>query len=155
VDFKKICYFYVTNFTRLKNREAVRRHVSASYHLLQYKRKKLKSGSTTFVFKQMFYGDWLIAQWFEMEFSNQAGASDPQKGVERTMVLLEWSWDLKIVYSSESLDWQSSITSLHMWEITTTHLLLEATRKSLSELESKPFSLKLTLVDLTALRTIC
>jgi len=69
--------------------------VSASYHLLQYKRKKLKSGSTTFVFKQMFYGDWLIAQWFEMEFSNQAGSSDPQKGVERTMVLLEWSWDFK------------------------------------------------------------
>ncbi len=43
----------------------------------------------------MFYGEWLIAQWFEMEFANQAGSSDPQKGVEQTMRLLEWSWDFK------------------------------------------------------------
>lgn len=62
MDFKKACYFYVQNYSALKNRKQARKLVSTSYQLLQYKRKKLKTGSTTFVFKQLFYGDWLITQ---------------------------------------------------------------------------------------------
>lgn len=95
MDFKKACYFYVQNYSALKNRKQARKLVSTSYQLLQYKRKKLKTGSTTFVFKQLFYGDWLITQWFEMEFTNQTGSSDLQKGVERTLSMLDWSWDFK------------------------------------------------------------
>lgn len=57
MDFKKACYFYVQNYSALKNRKQARKLVSTSYQLLQYKRKKLKTGSTTFVFKQLFYGD--------------------------------------------------------------------------------------------------
>jgi len=57
VDFKKACKFYVTNYTRLKNKQQARHLLAQSYHLLQYKRRKLKTGSTTFVFKQLFYGE--------------------------------------------------------------------------------------------------
>jgi hypothetical protein len=62
---------------------------------LQYKRKKLKSGATTFVFKQMYYGEWLVAQWFEMEFTSQSSPYELRKKIERTLDILEWSWDFK------------------------------------------------------------
>jgi hypothetical protein len=95
VDFKQACKFYVANYKRLKNPTEARNLVANSYHLLQYKRKKLRTGSTTFVFKQLFYGDWLIYQWFDMEFSTQTSLNESQKGVERTLGLLDWSWDFK------------------------------------------------------------
>lgn len=95
MDFKQACKFYVLNYKRLKNPAEARNLVSNSYHLLQYKRKKLRTGSTTFVFKQLFYGDWLISQWFDMEFKTQTGPYELQKGVERTLSTLDWSWDFK------------------------------------------------------------
>jgi hypothetical protein len=79
----------------MKNPSEARNLVSNSYHLLQYKRKKLRVGSTTFVFKQMFYGDWLISQWFDMEFKTQTSPYELQKGVERILSILDWTWDFK------------------------------------------------------------
>lgn len=95
MDFKHACKFYVLNYKRLKNPTEARHLVANSYHLLQYKRKKLRTGSTTFVFKQLFYGEWLIYQWFDMEFTTQASPYELQKGVERTLNILDWSWDFK------------------------------------------------------------
>lgn len=95
MDFKKACKFYVTNYTRLKDKQQARRLLAQSYQLLQYKRRKLKTGSTTFVFKQLFYGEWLISQWFEMEFTSQESPYELRKKVERTLQLLDWAWDFK------------------------------------------------------------
>jgi hypothetical protein len=89
VDFKQACKFYVLNYKLFKNPAKARKFVSYTYQVLQYKRKKLKSGAATFVFKQMFYGEWLICQWFEMEFTTQSGPYELQKGVDRTMALLD------------------------------------------------------------------
>ena len=66
-----------------------------SYTLLLKKRRKLKTGATTFVFKRLFYGEWLIAEWFEMEFIAQTSPYELRKKIENTIHLLDWSWDFK------------------------------------------------------------
>lgn len=66
-----------------------------SYNLLLIKRRRLKTGATTFVFKRLFYGEWLIAQWFEMEFISQTSPYELRKKIENTLQILEWSWDFK------------------------------------------------------------
>ena len=68
-----------------------------SYNLLIFKRGKLKVGATTFVFKRLFYGEWLISEWFELEFISQTSPYESRKGVERTLAVLEWSWDFKTI----------------------------------------------------------
>lgn len=95
MDFKKACKFYVTNYPRLRDKKQALQLISQAYHLLQYKRKKLKMGATTFVFKQLFYGEWLISQWFEMEFTSQTGPYELRKKIQRTLQLLDWAWDFK------------------------------------------------------------
>jgi len=95
VDFKKACKFYITNYKLLNDPIKARALISESYNLLRYKRSKLKSGTTIFVFKQLYYGEWLVSQWFEMEFTSRKGPHNLRKGVEETLAVLDWSWDFK------------------------------------------------------------
>lgn len=93
MDFKKVCEYYINNRDSSVNPNSMLLEVRRSYKLLQSKRQKLKTGAVTFAFKQFYYGDVLISQWFELEFKAQIAPQDT--GLKSTLKTLDLTWDFQ------------------------------------------------------------
>lgn len=92
MDFKKLCKLYSINKDRIEDKKLIHEKLSISYELLQYKKRKLKTGALKFTFKQLYYDEYLISSWFALESS----AQDPntfEKKVKATLKLLDLGWD--------------------------------------------------------------
>ena len=66
-----------------------------SHKLLQSKRRKLRTGAITFAFKRFYYGEFLISQWFEMEFKAQVNSNDSDDIFKETLKTLNLVWDFQ------------------------------------------------------------
>jgi hypothetical protein len=109
-----MCKFYTNNKHHIVDKAKFHHLLALSFDLLTIKRKKLKTGSTTFVFKQLFYGEWLVKEWFEMEFVSQTSPYELRKKIETTLKMLDWAWDFNtclilIVFFGVSFNYFSPI----------------------------------------------
>lgn len=61
------------------------------YNLDLEKKKKMRSGTISFKEKKLYYGDFVIFHWFEVEYSSQATSNSGSDKIVSTIKLLDFS----------------------------------------------------------------
>lgn len=92
-----LCYYYVNNYSRIKNPRLFRLYILYEYENLKLKKEKLKLGSIVFRLSEFRYNNIPLIYRFEMVYINQV-----PKGktiFEKTLDFFKWSWSFTDICS--------------------------------------------------------
>jgi hypothetical protein len=97
LDFNKLLKFYLKNYKKVKNKPKILKTLKESHNNLLIKKRKLKTGSITFIFKTFTFQGISISQWFEMEYHSQPTSNQKRKDFEKSLNTLNLKKDIQSI----------------------------------------------------------
>jgi len=97
VSLYNLCYYYVTNYSKIKNTRLFRLYILYEYENLKLKKEKLKLGSIVFQLYDFKYNGISLYYWFDMVYINQVPKG--KTVFEKTLDFFKWSWSFSDICS--------------------------------------------------------